>query len=403
MALAPHRNGCSLGCALEVWGWESCSRAPAALSQATVSTKNRGAVEETRNHPRPASWWIQTFLTGISHRLFPKKAKPGPLTSLQPPPGFVMRFLSSHPRRFSHQSHSSSTQPSKASSVPGLTAPGWTCAQKKGTDEAHFIYGCTRKTSAIKHPKSWHLELQHFSSARRQEPSSRWSLTSAVTTTFWLCSVMLLQIMRCAQCGSCAKDAPGDARRFAAAHLGLAETQPTSPPGAEDAKHQGETSAPAPARRAQLCCLLSKWHAVLSCAAYSASGDLQALNECLQSKYVCNSPTEQGEGKYMGYIKESLEVTAAPTHGTRAAQPNLHRYRDMERQKRYFAQSEKALIQELPNLALTLAEGTGQHTAPTPGTPQGWLRGAQGMQTLPGTGGTPACSCLMCHIGHTLV
>lgn len=49
-------------------------------------------------------------------------------------------------------------------------------------------------------------------------------------------------------------------------------------------------------------------HAVPSCAAYSASGDLQALNECLQSKYVCNSPTEQGEEKYMGYIKESLEV-----------------------------------------------------------------------------------------------
>lgn len=110
---APHRNGCSLGCALEVWGWEGCSRAPAALSQATVSTKNRGAVEETRNHPRPASWWIQTFLMGISHRLFPKKAKPGPLTSLQPPPGFVMRFLSSHPRRFSHQSHSSSSEHSK--------------------------------------------------------------------------------------------------------------------------------------------------------------------------------------------------------------------------------------------------------------------------------------------------
>lgn len=112
-ALAPHRNGCSLGCALEVWGWEGCSRAPAALTQATVSTKNRGAVEETRNHPRPASWWIQTFLMGISHRLFPKKAKPGPLTSLQPPPGFVMHFLSSHPRRFSHQSHSSSSEHSK--------------------------------------------------------------------------------------------------------------------------------------------------------------------------------------------------------------------------------------------------------------------------------------------------
>lgn len=31
---------------------------------------------------------------------------------------------------------------------------------------------------------------------------------------------MLLQIMRCAQCGSCAKDAPGDVCRFAAAHLG---------------------------------------------------------------------------------------------------------------------------------------------------------------------------------------
>lgn len=77
----------------------------------TQPSLSPGRAESTGT--RPASWWIQTFLTGISHRLFPKKAKPGPLTSLQPPPGFVMHFLSSHPRRFSHQSHSSSSEHSK--------------------------------------------------------------------------------------------------------------------------------------------------------------------------------------------------------------------------------------------------------------------------------------------------
>lgn len=37
-------------------------------------------------------------------------------------------------------------------------------------------------------------------------------------------------------------------------------------------------------------------------------GGLKALNECQQSNCIRNSPAEQGEGKYTGYIKESLEV-----------------------------------------------------------------------------------------------